>query len=478
MSGPLRVTAARMAVFLPAILVAACGGGSSGDEAGGNASGGMQSSGLRSPATPVGESLGIAVAATIGPAGGAITTDSGELTLTIPRGALTDNVEIAIESIESMAPGSLADAYRMTPDGQAFDAPVTLRFAYTDFDLMGAPPEALGIATQNADGSWQWLDGLVVDTNAETISATTTHFTDYAPVTGFQIRPFYRKLKPGESSRIVVDECFENTEFGFESLDELAQLPTDLSARQLPEGQFTTSIRCREDSNNGVLPGPLVSVGTRVAGGWSVNGIAGGNGALGTIVGSADQVYATYTAPDSVPDPNTVTVSADVPWGDKGKLVVTGLIEIDDTEELGYEGELRYTDSGRGVSISVIGNIIWVDNGPGSNLLSKTFVTETVVDAKIQLEGCNLFNRPVTINGSMYFNVPADGRYSFALGTSYDDAVLSCNGIPLPYSVMIMSPPCEGVSEAPLLGAEDVLSGAVSCGSGRSLRWNFRRSGL
>ena len=60
--------------------------------------------------------------------------------------------------------------------------------------------------------------------------------------------------------------------------------------------QFTASISASGAPSKGIT--------------WSVNGIAGGNATVGTILASGTESAATYTAPASAPNPANVTVAA------------------------------------------------------------------------------------------------------------------------------------------------------------------------
>jgi hypothetical protein len=401
--------------------------------------------------------------------------------LTIPKGALATNIDVAIESLENTAPGALGESFRLIPDGLAFDAPVTLEFGYADLDLMGIPAEALGIATQAADGAWLWLDGLVIDTRAETVSATTTHFSDYSLVKGFQIRPHYRRVNTGEAVTVSVVYCYESKEVILpqESSekqpveDYLAHLVGDDRRTQLvydddlaPLPTTVTRIRCtaddagEPDSDN---LEPLVHANVTA---WRVNGIDGGTGALGTIAATRRD-EAIYTAPAEAPDPDTVTVSADVPWGDKGKLVATALIEIVAGD--GYEGRINYEDASAGVKMS--GNVRWSRPEPGADTLDGTATLDLQLSS---LENnCSLVTPTVAAGGELTLNFPEDGQYHFALTT--DAATVSCNGIEIPIAVPWLL--CTGWPESPpSMRGRSSLQGRATC-DGAQMEWNFLRTG-
>src|SRR5262245_30266284 len=66
---------------------------------------------------------------TIGPQGGMVTASDGA-TIEIPEGALDSDVEISITKLESAPEFSLGAGYRLGPDGQTFQKPVTLTFPF------------------------------------------------------------------------------------------------------------------------------------------------------------------------------------------------------------------------------------------------------------------------------------------------------------------------------------------------------------
>ena len=465
------------ALLLPTVILISCGGGSGDGVGKGGDTGQEPRAALRSPPTEIGVPLGDRVSAAVGPAGGTLEYGSGELSLTITQGALEQSVEIAIESLENTAPGALGEGFRLTPNSLTFAAPVTLEFGYGDLDLKGVPPEALGIATQGTDGTWQWLDGLSVDPRTKTVRAATAHFSDFALVTGFQIRPYYRQVGTGEAVTIAVVYCYEKKEFvpltaaddGSPQDDDLAPLVTPI-----------TTVRCTgEDIDDIARDVPATLVLARVTA-WRVNGIDGGNGQLGTIAAIRnDQAamrtdQALYKSPADVPDPNTVTISADLPWGEKGKLVATALVEI--SSGGGYEGSLRYTFAADGLSVSLAGNLRWPDADPGMSFGSKRFHPSGTLDATIDVETCARFSGPVRVSGDLFIDMPGEGQYTFLLVTEPGDSVLSCPGMDLPYAIRFIAPPCDG-SPVPLsLGNGKALEGAVACSEGESLEWRFRRT--
>ncbi|HSV20952.1 MAG TPA: hypothetical protein VLR71_21245 [Casimicrobiaceae bacterium] len=227
-------------------------------------------------ATALGAPIGGAATATIGPAGGTISAPDGQLTLTIPAGALSAATVIGIQPISNFAHGAIGNAYRLTPDKQTFATPITLTFKYADDELPGTAATFLGAAFQTAAGYWQWFGPATVDTAAKTVSVGSTHFTDISKVKGLQIRPSHKIVKPRASVDLHVKLCYTDPGDGL-------ILGYDCDLDQGPDGILTVDE-------------------------WSVNAIPGGNAALGTV--APNNTTATYVAPANAPSPPTVAVSA------------------------------------------------------------------------------------------------------------------------------------------------------------------------
>ena len=178
-------------------VLAACGGG--------RATGPSPS---REPAhTAVGTPTGPLVSQTIGAGGGTLASADGALTVTIPAGALASDQTIGVQAISAQSPGATGAAYRLTPEGLTFAQPVTLVFGYEAADISGSAPELLWIASQQADRSWLLATGVTLDPAAQTLTVSTTHFSDWTRLQGLQIRPPEGRLKPRESLTLTVKNC-------------------------------------------------------------------------------------------------------------------------------------------------------------------------------------------------------------------------------------------------------------------------------
>lgn len=126
--------------------------------------------------------------------------------------------------------------------------------------------------------------------------------SDPSSLEGHQIRPLTATVRVGNALSLEIKNCFSYS----------------------PE-EGSSYIEC----NAGVVPSnyeqaPLL--GSFNASRWSVNGVEGGNANVGRV--EADGAKAVYTAPDKVPDPATVAVSAEISTSGQGKRLVNAEITV------------------------------------------------------------------------------------------------------------------------------------------------------
>ncbi len=230
-------------------------------------------------ATAPGTPNGVATTATIGPAGGTLASDDGLFAIDVPAGALASDTDITIQPITNTAWGGIGNGYRLTPDGLTFAVPIDLVFDVAPEALEGSHPDFLDIAVQDDQGFWYILNDRTYDEIAGTITAATTHFSDYSNIEGLQIRPGSASVATGGVVNIAVKLCLQETTGG--PGDPLVALMYSCDDELIPLGTFTN---------------------------WSVNGIPGGDNTVGRVV-ALDATKARYTAPATVPQNNPVAVS-------------------------------------------------------------------------------------------------------------------------------------------------------------------------
>jgi hypothetical protein len=253
-----------------------------------------------SPGTPlvalteVGTPSGPIATASIGPAGGTLGSQDGNLILTIPPGAVPAAISFTIEPITNEAPGGVGGAYRLGPEGQAFAAPAQVSFRYAN-DLSGPFVDASGIAYQDAQHAWRVLTAASRDAAARRLTVSTSHLSDWAFVEGYSLKPSKPTVHVGNSLGLMLAFCdaIEN--------DDLTTLVSTC------------------------VPSP----GDVTASAWAVSGVAGGNATTGTVTASGD-FTATFVAPASKPDPNVVSVGATLDRGSDRYPVSTDVTIVDD----------------------------------------------------------------------------------------------------------------------------------------------------
>ncbi|MBS2030386.1 MAG: hypothetical protein JST54_20960 [Deltaproteobacteria bacterium] len=272
-----------VAVVSTALLLG-CSGSKTGNTTGGSngtsgTTGGSTGSTGQAAVTSVGTpASGIpAVSKSIDASGGTLVSGDRQLTLTIPPGALSTPTTITISAIQNMAPGGTGYAYRMGPNGTTFAQPVTLTLAPTFGQLDGATAsyDNVKLAFQDSQGRWQIVPGLTADTGAKTLTATTTHFTDYAYLLDLSIVASQTAMLTNGSVSLSVSQV---------------PLVDDGSGNQYVASKV-----------------PATITGTPT---WNLNGTPGngdtGDGSLSPLANTCS-----YNAPSTLPthDPETVSVS-------------------------------------------------------------------------------------------------------------------------------------------------------------------------
>ncbi|MBL8918768.1 MAG: hypothetical protein JNJ54_07925 [Myxococcaceae bacterium] len=265
--------------------------------------------------TPVGTAVDDATTAVIGAAGGSLTTTDGMLTLTVEPGTVPDGTMFSAQPITNNAPGGFGTGFRLSkPDAVQFAKPVTLSFRFLPSDLVGTAPSAFRIAKQRAGGTWQVFKP-AVDMAKQTLTVTTTTFSDWAPLFGYQLLPRESQVRTKKALQLYLKWC------------RVKEYPDPVTGGTL----------------SGIGIGECNKMVDILTENWSVNGVTGGNSTLGTITGKGSTGL--FTAPDKAPSPDTVTVSVEVPaLDDFSKEVVLTNIRIVDFD--GYVGNLRVRAKG------------------------------------------------------------------------------------------------------------------------------------
>lgn len=149
-----------------------------------------------------GEPLGIAERLQIGINGGTFSAADGSISITIPDGALAVATEFSIQRISNTNTAGIGTAWRILPH-QDFLKPVELHIKYNKEDIVNTVPEALGMAFQDNEGVWQGTGGNI-DTMQNSITISTTHFSDWSLFKAFEIIPATGVVEPGKMINLTV----------------------------------------------------------------------------------------------------------------------------------------------------------------------------------------------------------------------------------------------------------------------------------
>jgi hypothetical protein len=251
--------------------------------------------------TAVGTPTGAISSATIDEAGGSILSADGRLELIIPANALTAATTIGIQPYTNQTPGGSGVSYSLTPDGQQFSQPVTIRFHYDSLDVLESDIHVLGIAYQKPDHIWYSFETVVLDSASGTVNISTNHFTIYSMYKNLYAVSDHANIKVNETATctvVIVSKAKDN----------------DLSDEELPL--------------NNVVNYPFPA---QVS--WTLNGSLQGNQDDGTIAPLANSITTTYTAPAAMGNmsSNPVTVTAEVSgvWlGGASKAYLTKQVKV------------------------------------------------------------------------------------------------------------------------------------------------------
>ena len=134
---------------------------------------------LRSaPGSPV-ETLPNTAQATLGPAGGSLSTPDAVLTLIVPPAAIDHAIDFTVGPAAAPLPGAIGTAFEIGPLGTRFAVPASVSIRYTTAELGDAAPADLVVATVVA-GKWQALEDGAVDVDASSATGRTPHLSPFA----------------------------------------------------------------------------------------------------------------------------------------------------------------------------------------------------------------------------------------------------------------------------------------------------------
>lgn len=325
-------------IAIMALFFLGCGGD---DGAGPADDGGNNGGTLPDPVpTAAGTPDGAPATATIGAAGGSLTSSDGAFTLNVPAGALASDTDITVQPITNTAWGGIGKGYQLTPDGLTFSEPVELEFEIAPEDLAGSAPEVLDVAFQDDAGFWFIVKDGSYDSGSGMFSCTTTHFSSYTAIEEYKLTPVSAGVGPSSSVTLHIEQCFYET---------IAEDPTAVA-------QVLT---CSSTDDELVA---LVN-----ASNWSVNGVRGGNASVGRVV-ELSGATARYTAPAAVPLANPVAVSVQVATRRGSATYLVSNINITS----GFTGTVTHETGSGAAGERAVYTITWESEGALGSIESFT----------------------------------------------------------------------------------------------------------
>lgn len=337
--------------------------------------------------------MGATQTAMIGPAGGSISSLDGLVTLTVPANAVSAMTAFTVTAVEATGPGATR-AFRLGPEGTRFTTPATVTMKYSAEDAAGSAPALFTVGYQDGKGQWRGAT-TTVDESAKTISAQTTHLSDWSMLRGAAIRPASASVKVNKTLAFQVKFC------------DFAEPPTG------DDDLAPIAFECRDYDGEAT---PLLKA-------TSVNGIPGGNASIGTA-GTGEKFV--YTAPAKKPTPNPVSVSVENGSPKKGKvLLISNVTVTDESSPLSYVGTFQYNrrSGGTGTGSSrfdVIGNstVDITQGADGSYAVTGAFQL-TGGTVELATCDCTLQSGSGPLTDGKLFITPSTGKYTWRWGTSF-----------------------------------------------------------
>lgn len=159
--------------------------------------------------TQHGEVKGTPVTATIGAAGGSLTSSDGRLVVTIPAGAVESATTFSVQAVTNMLK-TAAGAYRLLPEGINFKQDITITYACGGLVTNGAAGKDLFLAFQDKDGYYHQASKTTYNASTQKLTVKTRHFSDWTffsrvDLTSNQTSNSGRiTLKAGQQARLQV----------------------------------------------------------------------------------------------------------------------------------------------------------------------------------------------------------------------------------------------------------------------------------
>ena len=273
--------------------------------------------------TETGQPVGNPSQKTLGPAGGSIISPDNVLTITIPAGALTSETLIQLQPVENKAFGGTGLGYQISPQNLKLAKPASLEWTFSNTDLQGSAPEALAIAIQQPDRTWQGRRNVRIDKVKQKASTSFDKLLTFALYEQYYMAPQQETIAPGEAVPLAV---------------------------------FFQSGREASSDTNLLEPlSPHVRLSTDEVKNWRVNNrdlINQIDPELGSMSLTKEGASAIYTAPARIPKKNAVAVSVEVILKKtKAKLLLVSNFVIQSDNEFMLNG--KKVDSASVLSIGL-----------------------------------------------------------------------------------------------------------------------------
>ncbi|MBX3625442.1 MAG: fibronectin type III domain-containing protein [Rhizobacter sp.] len=349
--------------------------------------------------TAPGTALGASTQATLGSAAASIASPDGRITLELPAGSVSTGTTVETQAVSNTAPDGRGDALRVrlsaVPTQNA-----TLRVRYDEADAPLA--DGLRIAVQRTDGSWLSLPLTQIDKTTRTLVAPLP-IAMLAPSSAQAQATRARPHGPGDVS----------VEFTVVRYLAFHLAPRQASVAVGGTLQFVPYARVRgyeveigicepiNDEQRACIYQPVLEtrqlpfLNTKpgYTRGWYVFLQQGGSATDGTIVPSGE-VGATYTAPQEVPDPETVVVSFQSTHQRTGRTVVLASpVTITDDR---WVGTISATDgpSIAGTTAINIAHITWRRDLTAGNATTQVYRAEGTVGVTVTDDDCTVTITP------------------------------------------------------------------------------------
>lgn len=299
------------------------------------------------PSEPIkserGTAQGTPVTKSIGTDGGTLISADGNLTITVPQGAIPSAQQFSIQPITNTLYEEDASriAYRLLPEGITFSKPIQLQFRYTPPSQEGTTEDVLTIASQQTNGTWKIVP-TILNKTTKTLTAETTHFSDWTVTGGFELMVEKRTLRPGEKAKLWV----------------VSAIGEDLLAPLSVHAEVSATLTA--------------------LGNWK---IIDGPGSLNTIRTSPKgfEYNATYTAPSAVTGRKIAVITMEVEGFNKikdpsapggirhtGKMILFGRIIISENSLTGSLDGVEFGFFGNEVVATGLGGLIVIRASDGS----------------------------------------------------------------------------------------------------------------